>query len=143
MATVILNRHPNSEVYFIVDQEWQEKLTKIDPRFKFAIVQQSKQEVDSVKNDLMDKFEQSLSLPPVDRMIQSWGHFLQEAENPMFAFDLKAEAKIRELKPDFLLCDQLIALPAMQLAPYAFICSANPLLFAFEGLLIHLRSESI
>lgn len=51
----------------------------------------------------------------------------------MFEFDVKAEAKIRELKPDFLLCDQLVALPAMQLAPYAFLCSANPLLMAFEG----------
>lgn len=131
---MILNRH-SVDVYFIVDSEWQDKLSKIDSRFKFAIVEQSKQEVDSVKNELMEKFEQSLSLPLADRTIQSWSYFFQEAHNPMFEFDRKAEIKIRELKPDFLLCDQLIALPAMQLAPYAFICSANPLLFAFEGLL--------
>ena len=117
----------------MVDQEWQEKLSKIDGRFKYAIIDQNKQKVDSVKSGLMEKFEENLKLPLAERILKSWGFFFQEADNPMFEFDVKAEAKIRELKPDFLLCDQLVALPAMQLAPYAFLCSANPLLMAFEG----------
>lgn len=121
------------EIFFLVDKEWQEKLRKIDGRFRFAIVDQDKQKTDNIKNELMEKFEQSLSLSLVDRMLQSWSFFFQEEDNPMYEFDLKAEAKIRELQPDFLLCDQLLALPTMQLAPYAFLCSANPLLMGFQG----------
>ena len=121
------------EIFFLVDKEWQEKLTKIDSRFRFAIVDRDKQEQNIQRDELMEKFEQNLSLPLIDRLLQCWQHFFQEENNPTYEYDLKAEAMIRELQPDFLLCDQLIALPTMQLAPYAFLCSANPLLMGFQG----------
>lgn len=135
LATEILNNNSDKiDVYFVVDQEWQEKLIKIDGRFKFAVLHRDKQKQAARREEMMKKILDLLKLPLAERVIQSFGWFFR-ADNPIFELDKQAEVKIREIKPDLMLCDQIGFLPAMQLAPAAHIQSANPLGFSFEGLL--------
>ena len=49
--------------------------------------------------------------------------------------DEPAERLIKEIKPDFLACDQVWHLPAMINSgiPYGFICSASPLMLNLDG----------
>lgn len=134
LATVILNKNSDKvDVHFIVDEEWREKLSKIDGRFKFAVMQRDKQKQAARREEMMKKILEILKLPLADRVIKSWGVFFT-ADNPIFELDKQAEEKIRKIKPDLMLCDQICLLPAMQLAPAAHIQSANPLGFSFEGL---------
>ena len=134
LATEMLNKNSDKiDVYFLVDQEWQEKLSKIDDRFKFAILHRDKQKQAARREDAMKTILELLELPLADRVIKSFGWFFK-ADNPIFELDKQAEVKIREIKPDLMLCDQIGLLPAMQLAPAAHIQSSNPLGFSFEGL---------
>ena len=134
LSTVILNKNSDKvDIYFIVDKEWEEKLSKIDGRFKFAVLHRDQQKRAARREEIMKKVLDLLELPLADRVIQSWGLFFR-ADNPIYELDKQAEEKIREIKPDFMLCDQIGLLPAMELAPVAHIQSANPLGFSFEGL---------
>lgn len=133
LATILLNNNPDAlDVFFIVDQEWQEKLSKIDGRFKFAVMHRDKQQQAARREEMMKKILELLKLPLAERVIQSWNVFFK-TDNPIYELDKQAEEKIREIKPDLMLCDQIGQLPAMQLAPTAHIQSANPLGFSFEG----------
>ena len=115
----------------MVDNEWATKLAKIDSRFKFAIIDTSDQQAGNIV-EIIKKFEPFLELSMIERLIQTWETFLEDTS--FIEIDKKSEVKIRELKLDFLLCDQVFHLPAMQTGvPYAFIVSANPLLFMFDG----------
>lgn len=133
LASILLNNHSDKlEVYFIVDQEWQEKLSKTDARFKFAVMNRDKKAQAARREEMMKKILELLKLPLAERVIQSWKVFFTK-DNPIYELDKQAEEKIREIKPDLMLCDQIGQMPAMQLAPTANIQSANPLGFSFEG----------
>ena len=111
IAKALLDNYSDKiDIYFIVDVLWAEKLREFDSRFKFAIISSSK-EAESRIEDLVDKLEPFLSLPLVDRMIESWKNFLDW--NVIPEIDRKSEEKIREIGADLLICDQVCYLPAI------------------------------
>ena len=67
-----LLNHSDVEVYFIVDEEWQGKLAKLDERFKFAVIEYDNSDQKNRIVDMLTKFETFLKLPLLDRSINMW-----------------------------------------------------------------------
>jgi len=134
IGTVLLNNHPDDiEIYFIADEQWAEKLAKIDKRFKFGIIDYDNKDQEFRMIELVNKIEKTVYLSLVERMKVVWSIFMQD--KTVMDIDRKSDEKIKEIKPDLLLCDQVVHLPAIHSnkIPYAFIESASPCIFNFEG----------
>ena len=67
LAKSLLNNHPDIEVYFITDKEWEGKLAKFDDRFKFSVIDYDNSEQKNHIGELLNKFEDSLKLPLLER----------------------------------------------------------------------------
>ena len=152
LAKTLLNNH-DVEVHFIVDAEWASKLAKLDGRFKFGIIEYDNSEQKNQMLEMLNKFEAFLKLPLLERVIGLWESFLEQKtileidiksgnfeiiqkNQPIAHFLLfRSEQKIRELRPDVLLCDHVFHLPSMHSLgiPFFFIASANPLVFNIDG----------
>ena len=122
------------EVTFIVDKRWPKTLAKIDERFKFAVVEYELQNMGMRMGKLIKNLEDSLKMNEYDRIYNIWKIFVFEDELFML-IDEKSEEKIKEINPDFLLCDQNWILPTMinSKVPYGIIVSCNPLAFGIES----------
>ena len=158
LAKSILNNHPDVEVYFIVDKEWEGKLGKFDERFKFGVIECDNQQENRLEKLLIEN-EALLKLPLLERTTVSLWTTLTGDQTGL-EMDMKAgkglstdllpcemtplllltllffsEKKICHIRPDVLLCDQAFHLPSMHSLdiPFFFIVSANPLAFGFEG----------
>lgn len=61
----------------MVDEKWKARLAKIDPRFKFGVLQFS-DESEDVTIDMLDQMEASLQLSSLsERAKQQWGILLE------------------------------------------------------------------
>lgn len=76
LASTILDSHANTEVYFIVDAEWQTRLAKADSRFKFGVIEYDTSDSQNRIMDLIQKFEKYLELSLIDRTVETWKVFL-------------------------------------------------------------------
>ena len=131
IAKVLLNNYPGQvEIYFLLDPIWQEKISKLDSRFKFKVFQYDRKEQENQTTDFMDLLEPITKLPLVQRMGSLWTSFADQRDDEL-EWDRRIGDLLVELKPDLILMDQMFLLPAVIRAgcPYAFIVSANPLTF--------------
>lgn len=104
------------EVYFLADDFFADKITKVDARFKLAKIEYEGQKDESRYNDLVTKLESFLALPSLERLLNSMNVFIYDPTDEKI--DMAAEKPIKELGLDFLLCDQFGHLPSMSLKPY-------------------------
>lgn len=77
---------------------------KIDSRFKFASYSIDNENTRMI--DIVDKLEKGLEMNFIDRMRTVWKTF-NEDDDSFFLIDREAEKKIKECKPDYLLCDHV------------------------------------
>lgn len=132
LAKAILDQHADKvDIYFVCDQEWETKLRKMDERIKLVRIEYDSDEAKNRMADMVDKFKMFLSLPHIEKTIGTWQAFINDRST--IEIDKVSGVQIKKINPDFLLCDQIFSLPAMQGYPYAFIASANPLVFGFDG----------
>lgn len=133
VAKVFLDNHPEFEIYFVVDRPWFERLSKIDSRFKFGVFDYADQSMELRMANIVQKLEKTLKMSWFDKLLETWRMFVQD--ETLEEVDIKSEAKIKEINPNFLICDQGWHLPAMIKSgvPYAFIASCNPLIFRLDG----------
>uniref|UniRef100_A0AAN0LHV3 UDP-glycosyltransferase n=1 Tax=Polyphagotarsonemus latus TaxID=1204166 RepID=A0AAN0LHV3_9ACAR len=135
IATTLLNLYSDKiETYFFTDHEWCKKLSKIDSRFKFEIIEYEEKKQKDFINKMAESMEPILSLSNLDKLKATYKSFF---ENDDFLYiDQKVSKLIEKLKPDYLLCDLACHMPAMVESgiPYSFIISCNPLLLNIESL---------
>ena len=77
LAKSLLNNN-DVEVYFIVDREWESKLAKLDERFKFGVIEYDNGEQKNRVLDMVNRFEDSLKLPLLERLTSLWKTFLED-----------------------------------------------------------------
>ena len=95
-AKNLLENH-DVEIYFIVDEEWEGKLAKLDDRFKFAVIGYDSSEQQKRMLDLLSKIEALLKLPLLERCIRLWTTVLEDktaAEIDLKAGRFEFESKI-------------------------------------------------
>lgn len=132
LAKSILDNHSDKvDVYFVCNEEWEAKLRKMDDRFKLAKYEYKTNEAKNRTSHMIDSFKAFLKKPHLEKVIGIW-HILLE-DKAIVEIDALSREQIRKINPDFLLCDQVFSLPGMQDYPYAFVASANPLVFRFDG----------
>ena len=78
LAKSLLNNHPAIELYFIVDQEWRDKLAKLDDRFKFGVFEYDSREQEHRTSDLLEKFEVLLKRSMLERVTCLWSTILED-----------------------------------------------------------------
>lgn len=116
LAKALLDRHSDKlEVYFIVDQEWKEKLAKFDDRFKFGVIEYDNDQQQARVADMITKIEPFLSASPAKKQELAWSNFLDWDVLP--EIDRKSEEKILEVA-DFLICDQVSFFFCWRLLPF-------------------------
>lgn len=132
IGTSLLNNHSDKvDVYFIVDHFYATKISEYDSRFivrSFRYQNETKLRT----NYIIDTLEACLKMSLVEKSILCWRMFVDD--DLLIEADANTEKLIKEIAPDFLLCDQNFHLPAILNCkiPYAFICSYNPLFFAIN-----------
>lgn len=82
-----------------MDAEWQAKLAKADSRFKFGVIDYDNTDSQNRIMDLIQKFEQCLELPLIDRTIQTWRMFLGDMS--ILEIDRKSGKWYVDLQIDF------------------------------------------
>lgn len=116
IGRVLLDRFGDElEVYFLTDEFFAEKIIKVDARFKLAKIEYDGQKDESRFNDVVLKLESFLELPQMERLLKSMDVFINDPTDEQI--DIAAEKLIRELKLDFLLCDQFGHQGSMSLVP--------------------------
>uniref|UniRef100_A0AAN0LVW8 UDP-glycosyltransferase n=1 Tax=Polyphagotarsonemus latus TaxID=1204166 RepID=A0AAN0LVW8_9ACAR len=126
VGTALLNKFADDvEVYFIAEKVWAEKLKKIDQRFKIGLIDLSSEEDRII--DVVKDTEKSLNLSHIDSIKFLFEKFFMSDVERLFETDKKSGEQIKKIKPDFILCDQILQLPAMleHNIPYGFIISTN------------------
>ena len=78
LAKSLLNSRSDVQVYFIVDAEWEGKLAKFDDRFRFGVIEYDNSEQKNRLLDMVNRFETTLKLPQVERVISLWSTFLDD-----------------------------------------------------------------
>lgn len=69
IAKVLLNDFSSSvEVYFVVNHEWKERISRIDPRFKYLVFDFDVYN-DSRKVDQMKRMDSLIDLPLLDGFV--------------------------------------------------------------------------
>uniref|UniRef100_A0AAN0LHC1 UDP-glycosyltransferase n=1 Tax=Polyphagotarsonemus latus TaxID=1204166 RepID=A0AAN0LHC1_9ACAR len=134
IGSTLLNKYPNEiEVYFISDETWAEKLTKIDSRFKIGLIELSQKE-DRIP-DIVKHTENCLNLSLIERRKYLFQTFFIDDIERIYETDIKSREQIKIICPDFILCDQMIQLPAMSEhnIPHGFIISTNPMSMKIEN----------
>lgn len=77
LAKVLLDNHPDFEVWFIVDQQWAQRLGRIDSRFQFGIVELN-ENFELKMASIVQKLEASLHMKPVDKLVHTWKMFIED-----------------------------------------------------------------
>ena len=73
IAKVLLNNYADQvEITFLLDNQWKEKLSKLDSRFKFRTFEYDKPEQENHVANLLEKLEPVTKLPLVLRMGTLW-----------------------------------------------------------------------
>ena len=65
-------------MYFLVDPEWQRKLSKIDSRFRFGLIEYDNPAQETRLISLVQRIKGRLALPLVDRFAKAWTDFLED-----------------------------------------------------------------
>lgn len=106
------------EVYFLTDNYFAEKISKVDTRFKLVILEYGGNKKDESRyNDLVIKLESFIQLPIIERLASALNVFVA-CDPTEEEIDRVAEKPIKELKLDFLLCDQFAHFASMGLTAY-------------------------
>lgn len=78
MAKVLLDNHPDFEVWFIADSVWSTKLKAIDSRFKIALVE-LKEDYNAKLAGMVQKLEAVLKMDQViDKLLVTWRMFVED-----------------------------------------------------------------
>lgn len=135
VATCLLNNHPNFETYFVVDNEYGEKLRKKDQRFKVFTFDYEEKEENKIRTDyVIDTLESCLKMDLPEKSNLCWTMFIDDER--LIQADKEIEKIIKKVKFDFIIADQNFHVPSLLRSgiPYSFLCSYNPLAFSFDGL---------
>uniref|UniRef100_A0AAN0N5W9 UDP-glycosyltransferase n=1 Tax=Polyphagotarsonemus latus TaxID=1204166 RepID=A0AAN0N5W9_9ACAR len=135
-GSTLLNLYSDKiDVYFFVDQNWAEKLSKIDLRFKFEIYENEKNEINDSSKDFVDSLRPLLALPNLEKtkLVLNMSVANIDAFLPT---DQKVSKLIKKLKPDYILCDLTTHVPSVLDCgiPYSFIISTNPTILDVEDI---------
>uniref|UniRef100_A0AAN0LVX7 UDP-glycosyltransferase n=1 Tax=Polyphagotarsonemus latus TaxID=1204166 RepID=A0AAN0LVX7_9ACAR len=134
IGSALLNNYSNEiEVYFIADKTWAEKLTKIDSRFKIGLIELSQKE--DRGQDIAKDTEKCLTLSLIESIKLVFEKFFISDAERLYEIDKKSGEQIKIINPDFILCDQVVHLPAMleHNIPHGFIISTNPSGLKIDG----------
>lgn len=77
LAKVLLDNHPDIEIWFIADQQWAQRLGRIDSRFKFGIVELN-ENFELKMASIVQKLEACLHMKPVDKLVHTWKMFIED-----------------------------------------------------------------
>lgn len=102
MAKAILDNHSDKvDVYFICNEEWNTKLSKIDDRFKLCKVNYVSNEAKNRSSEMINKFKEFLKLPHMQKVIGIWNMLVND--RVIIEIDKLSAEEIRKIDPDFLL----------------------------------------
>uniref|UniRef100_A0AAN0N794 UDP-glycosyltransferase n=1 Tax=Polyphagotarsonemus latus TaxID=1204166 RepID=A0AAN0N794_9ACAR len=135
VASTLLNLYSSEiDVYFFVDQNWAEKLSKVDSRFKFETFEYKNEEQKNYVAKFIEMMEPTLALPNIEKL-KAFLNLTIAKDNGEKTIDDEIFLLIKKLKPDYLLCDRLSHMASVVASkiPYSFIISCNPLLLDIEG----------
>uniref|UniRef100_A0AAN0N6H0 UDP-glycosyltransferase n=1 Tax=Polyphagotarsonemus latus TaxID=1204166 RepID=A0AAN0N6H0_9ACAR len=135
VASTLLNLYPSEiDVYFFVDQNWAEKLSKVDSRFKFETFEYKNEDEKNFFAKFISQLEPLLSLSNLEKVKMIFNMSLDNIDS-FIEKDKDVSKLIKKLKPDFILCDFLSHMPSVvgSKIPYSFIISAHPSVLDIEG----------
>lgn len=99
IGSILLNNHSDRvEVYFIVDKQWQDNISKIDARFKFCVYDFHEQNGELRLVKLIDELEKCLTMSLEEKSSFIWSMFTQDPT--IKEVDMKAEKLINQVQPD-------------------------------------------
>ena len=127
-------------VIFLISQSWQGKLLKYNieeyvlPTAQDQVLSGS----DAAQHwvDLMKKSNAFTGLSPLERMINVRKNLFKYEILRLKELDQTLAELVRDLKPDVILTDQFVTIPAIVNSgiPWIFWCSPNPLVFIDDEL---------
>jgi len=144
LSRAILDRYSKYfEIAFIVDDYWEDRLSKLESRIKFLVINYENKQETYRDDQQIEYFKMIAKLELADRMTTIWDAFKYRIE-----LLIKTEKKVYDLlvnyKPDFIFIDQIFLMPSVikSKIPFSYICSVNPLVFDFKEDFPYLGDDS-
>lgn len=103
LAKAMLDKHSDKvEIYFVCDKQWEEKLKKMDDRFKMLKFEYETKAAENRLDTILESYKQYLEMPTyLDRLIAIKKRVT--VGDTKLETDSKVEKLLHELSPDFLL----------------------------------------
>jgi UDP:flavonoid glycosyltransferase YjiC (YdhE family) len=133
MAQVLMNS--GHEVVFYISDQWKNKFAKYG--IKELLYEEPIKEYVSDKDpaavwaELCKMIGIFNGSSPLQKMKNMYGDNYQKFIGLHIKFDKMIEKVLPLIKPDVIMCDQLISLPSVELSgiPWVLVCSCNPLTY--------------
>lgn len=151
IGRLLIDRHPEHEIYFLASDKWADKLAKWEPRFKSLVYMKDEdawkrnnemlekerkingdQKQESQKNgydslsNLIDQVGNEWEKPTIEG-IKKLNGLLTCCLETMYDHRTKIEQLVEELDPDVIAFDTIIMIPFLLKRKYIQIMTMNPL----------------